>query len=244
MGTLRQTLDATMMAYVQTLRELGVLIPFVVLFPIGFLFFLGVLVPPSAIPQVVAGSVMMELALLNVNALAQTIGQDKQSKIYDLWVSLPINPIVYVASQALAFLPPSLLATGVTLGVAVVVFHVVIPATLIPALLVAFLLVWASTLGVGFLLGVYGGPPRRINQLAQFVGIIMTFFAPIFYPLSILPTPLQYLAEAWPVTWGAVLMNDLLRTGPASALVPGLVLLAFAVGSLVVIAAGLRWRQV
>ncbi|MCI4336002.1 MAG: ABC transporter permease, partial [Thermoplasmata archaeon] len=165
MRTLGQIGIATAMLYRQTLRELGLLLGFVVLFPLGFLFFLGVLAKGSLLDQVVVGSVMMEMALLNVNVLAQTIGSDKDSKLYDLWVSLPVSPVVYVVANALGLLPFSLLSAFLTLGVGDLYFHLGIPATLVPLLLAAFLLVWASTLGIGFLIGVYGRSPRQINSV-------------------------------------------------------------------------------
>ena len=240
--TLYQVADATRMQYRQMIRELGLLLGFVILFPLGFLFFLGVLARSALLVQVVVGSVMMETALLNVNVLAQTIGNDKESKLYDLWVSLPVSPVVYVVSNALGLLPFSLLSAFVTLGVGDLYFHLGISWSIVPVLLLAFLLVWASTLGIGFLIGVYGRSPRQINSLAQFVGILMSFFAPIFYPVGLLPAPLQYLADAWPMTWGAGLLSDLLRNDLHGAGVASAVLAGFSLLWLGVIGYGLRWR--
>jgi ABC-2 type transport system permease protein len=242
-GTVHQILDATVMAYRATFRELGIILAFVVLFPVGFLFFLGVIVRPDLRAQVLVGSMMMEMALLNVNVLAQTIGNDKHSKLWDLWVSLPARPTVYVVSNALTLLPFSLLASAVTLGLGAVYFGIPLSVTLIALILPAFLIVWASTLGIGFLIGVYGGPPRRINTVAQFVGIVMTFFAPIFYPLSALPTALQYVAAVWPLTWGELLLVDLIHGAASGAAVAAAVLGGFTALWFVLIGVGLRWRE-
>jgi ABC-2 type transport system permease protein len=242
--TLYQIVDATAMQYRQTFRELGLLLAFVVLFPLGFLFFLGLLARTGLLVQVVVGAVMMETALLNVNVLAQTIGNDKDHKLYDLWVSLPVSPVVYVVSNALGLLPFSLLSAFLTLGVGDLYFHLGIPLSLVPVLLLAFLLVWASTLGIGFLIGVYGRSPRQINSVAQFVGILMSFFAPIFYAVSLLPVPLQYVADAWPLTWGAGLLADLLHSDFGAAATASAVLVGFSALWLGVIGYGLRWRSV
>ncbi|HEV2317780.1 MAG TPA: ABC transporter permease [Thermoplasmata archaeon] len=242
MRTVRQTVDATLMAYRSASRDLGLLLAFIILFPIGFLFFLGQIVAPAQRPHVLVGSIMMEMALLNINVIAQSIGQDKESKLYDLWVSLPMSPVVYVTSLALSFLPFSLLSAGITLAVGAVWFG--IGAFSIGVLLAALLLVWASTLGIGFLVGVYGTSPRQINTSAQFVGIVMTFFAPVFYPVTALPVALQYLAYAWPLTWGAILLQAILTGSATGVLAAGGVLAVFAVAWVVLIGIGLRWRQV
>ena len=239
----RQVAAAAMLNYRQTLREIGLILGFVVLFPVGFLFFLGLVVRTALLTQVVVGSLMMETALLNVNVLAQGIGNDKQQKIYDLWVSLPVSPVVYVVANALSLLPFSLLSAVVTLTIGVLYFGVALPLATLPLLLGAFLLVWASTLGIGFLIGVYGRSPRQINTIAQFVGIIMTFFAPVFYPLSVLPPALRYVAELWPITWGSAFMEDILVNAWGPATIAAAVLVAFTAGGFVLIGAGLRWRQ-
>jgi ABC-2 type transport system permease protein len=240
---LYQLRDALAFNFRTTQRELGILLAFVVLFPLGFLFFLSVIVQPGLRLQILVGSIMMEMALLNINALAQTIGADKDRKMYDLWVSLPMSPVVYVLANALTFLPVSLLSAGVTIGVGMLLFGIAIaPATLV-LLFAAFVLIWASTLGVGFLIGVYGRGPRSINTWAQFIGIVATFFAPIFYPVSILPLPLRYVALGWPITWGAVLLQAILHAQISAAALATGVLAGFTAVWAVVIAVGLRWRQ-
>lgn len=240
---LHQTYVATHMALRLQVRDLGLLIGFLIVLPLGFLFFLGAIAQPAQQTQVVVGSIIFQMGLLNINILAQSIGNDKQTRIYDLWVSLPMNPSVYVASTALSVLPVALVSAGATLAVGVWHFGLPISWTILPAILIAFLLVWGSTLGVGFLIGVYGRSPRQIGQLAQVVGILLTFFAPVFYPITVLPAFLQYLAYAIPITWGSLLLAAILGTGSVSAIVCAGVLVGFIAVWLVLIAAGLRWRQ-
>ncbi|MGI0155855.1 MAG: hypothetical protein ACREDE_06955, partial [Thermoplasmata archaeon] len=154
-GSVRQTLVATKMLLVESNRQVGFLLGFTVLFPIGILFFLNELVAPDLRTQVLVGVIMMEMALLNINTLAQSIGTDKQSKLFDLWVSLPISPVVYVLGIAFQLLPYSLLSAFVTLGVAIAAFGIQLPWTAVPLLVFGLVVVWASTLGIGFLIGVY-----------------------------------------------------------------------------------------
>jgi ABC-2 type transport system permease protein len=241
--TVRQTVTATHMLLVESLRELGLLLGFTILFPIGILFFLNVLVPPGLRIQVLVGTIMMEMALLNVNALAQSMGQDKDSKIFDLWVSLPVSPVVYTVSTALAFLPFSLASAFVTLAVAVTGFGIPLAWSVLPLLLGGLLLVWLSTIGIGFLIGAFGSSPRQINSYAQLVGILLTFFAPVFYPVSILPLPVQAVAFAWPLTWGSTFLVGILHGAGSTVAVSGAVLLGFVTLWFILIGLGVRWRQ-
>ncbi|MGI0130034.1 MAG: ABC transporter permease [Thermoplasmata archaeon] len=242
-GSVRQTLVATKMLLVESNRQVGFLLGFTVLFPIGILFFLNELVAPDLRTQVLVGVIMMEMALLNINTLAQSIGTDKQSKLFDLWVSLPISPVVYVLGIAFQLLPYSLLSAFVTLGVAIAAFGIQLPWTAVPLLVFGLVVVWASTLGIGFLIGVYGRSPRQINLWAQLIGILLSFFAPVFYPLSALPAPLQVVASAWPLTWGAQFLLGILHSSTRVVLESGLVLGGFIALWFVLIGLGLRWRQ-
>ncbi|MGA7922674.1 MAG: ABC transporter permease [Thermoplasmata archaeon] len=237
-----QLWDATIMNFRQGLRDLGILVAFGVIFPLGFLFFLGQIVQHALLAQVVAGSMMMEMGLININVVAQNMGQDKQSKILDLWVSLPIQPTVYVLSLALFWLPFSMLSGGVTLAAGIVYFHLAFPPTAVAEVLLALVLVWASSLGIGFLIGVYGKSPRQINQLANFVGVVMTFLTPIFYPITVLPIPVRYVAYAWPLTWGATLLTAIIHGTTSSVVIASAVLGGFTALWAVLIAFGLRWR--
>lgn len=241
--TLIQLSVTTMMYYRTIARQLGLLLAFVVLFPLGFLFFLGIVIQPTLKSQVLVGAIMMEIALLNINVVAQNFGSDKQTKIYDLWVSLPIHPISYVLAGAFALLPFSLLSAGLTLLIGSLFFGLHFGGLILP-LFGALLLVWGSTLGIGFLIGAYGTSPRQINQVAQFVGIVMTFFAPIFYPVSALPPIARDIAYVWPLTWGSLLLSGLLEHEPTQTLQAIVVLVAFTLVWVVLMVYGLRWRRV
>jgi ABC-2 type transport system permease protein len=241
--SLRQLGIAVEMSFVETTRELGFVLGFTIIFPVGILFFLNHLVAPSLRAQVLIGTIMMETALLNINVLAQSIGGDKQTRLFDLWVSLPMSPVVYALANAIILLPFTLVSAALTLGVAVAFFGVTVSSLTLAELVAGFALVWASTMGIGYLIGVFGGTPRQINQNAQLVGVILTFFAPVFYPVTILPLPLQAVAYAWPLTWGTQFLVAIIHGTAATTLLSGLVLAAFVTVWLVIIGIGPRWRE-
>ena len=242
-SAVRQLGVATRMMLVESMRELGLILGFTIVFPVGILFFLNQLVAPEFRVQVLVGTIMMETALLNINALAQSLGNDKATHVFDLWVSLPVSPVVYTLANAFAMLPFTLLSALITLGTAVAAFHVGLSGSDLPVLLAGLLLVWASTLGIGYLVGVYGGSPRQINSTAQIVGIILTFFAPVFDPVTVLPVPLQVVAYAWPLTWGSAFLVAVVRGASGTVAVAGTVLLAYVALWFGLIATGHRWRQ-
>ncbi len=184
----------------------------------------------------------MEIALVNINVLAQSFAQDKPSHFFELWVSFPLSPIVYVLGTALPWLPISLLTAGVTLAAGILLFG--IHLTISPVILVlSLVLVWSSTTGIGYLVAVYGRTPGQVNQLAQFVGVMMTFFAPIYYPVTALPLFAQYIAYARPLSWGAILLKAIFLSQTATATLANGVLSLYTVVGFALIAGGLDWRQ-
>ncbi len=231
------------MLFKETTRELAIILGFTIVFPVGLLFFLNHLVAPDLRSQVLVGTIMLEMALLNINALAQSIGQDKQTREFDLWVSLPISPVVYVLGTAAVLLPFSIVSALITLAVAVGAFGLAIAWTTVPLLLLGLVLVWGSTMGIGYLIGVFGTSPRQISANAQIIGLILTLFTPVFYPVSALPALLQPVAYLWPLTWGAQTLVAILDGATRTALVGGIALAVYVTIWLVVIARGPRWRE-
>jgi ABC-2 type transport system permease protein len=245
-GTIGQTFDVVAIELRASTRELGGLVMFIFILPLGLLFFLGHLASSegtAAVRQIVAGSLVVETALLNITSAAQGMAQAKESKLYDLWVSAPISPMVYILSQSISTLPFTLISAAILLTAGTLFFGIPLTILAIIEIMLGLLLVWASTLGIGFGIGVYGKSPRASNTAANFVGIVMTFFAPVYYSVSLLPLALQYVAYLWPLTWGSILMDGIISGSSGTALLAAGVLSAFALGWAILIQKGLNWRQ-
>lgn len=226
------------------LRDLGPLLMFFFLLPLGILFFLGSLVGSLASQrQILVGSILLETALVNITSTAEQMAQDKQSRMYDLWVSTPVSPLVYLLSISLTNLPLTLVSAASLLLAAEALFGIGLSALALAGVFASLLLVFTSTLGIGFLIGAYGRSPRATNTLANFAGAMLGFFAPVYYPVTILPLPWRYLAYGWPLTWGSVLLDDVISGTGGAALLPVGVLAGFSLLWVVWVGKVLRWRE-
>ncbi len=239
------TVDVSWLQFRNALRDLGPLLMFFFLLPLGILFFLGHLAGGNLASQrqILVGSILLETALVNITATAEQMAQDKQSRMYDLWVSTPVSPIVYLLSISLTNLPLTLLSAGTLLLAADLFFGIGLSLVALAVVFLALLLVFCSTLGVGFLIGAYGWSPRATNTLANFAGSMLGFFAPVYYPVTIIPLPWRYLAYGWPLTWGSILLDGVISGTNGSLLLPVGVLVGFSLLWILLIGRVLRWRD-
>jgi ABC-2 type transport system permease protein len=94
----------------------------------------------------------------------------------------------------------------VTLVLAVLHFHLRLRVE--PSVVPAVALVALSAAAVGYGVAVWF-PPGAVSQVSQFMSIALLLFSPINFPLDRLPTWLQDVHRALPITY----MADLIRGG-------------------------------
>ena len=226
------------------LRDLGPLLMFTFLLPLGILFFLGHLVGNLASQrQILVGSILLETALVTITSTAEQMAQDKQTRMYDLWVSTPVSPLTYLFSIALTNLPLTLISAATLLLAADAFFGIGLSALALAGVFLSLLLVFGSTLGIGFLIGAYGRSPRATNTLANFAGAMLGFFAPVYYPVTIIPLPWRYLAYGWPLTWGSLLLDAVISGTGGPPLLAVMVLVGFSLLWVLLVGKALRWRE-
>ncbi len=110
------------------------------------------------------------------------------------------------------------------------------------SVLVLFLSAYAMA-GFGALIGFYSPTAQVASLLTQILQTVIIFFAPVYYPPSVLPEGLRLLAYLWPTTHAALALKGSLGGEPyPSSLVSIFVLVMFCLASLVLIPLRLDWR--
>ena len=172
--------------------------------------------------QALVGAIVLSLAFTGLFSSQSVYFNKHWFRFQDILVASPVSPLSY--------------AFGISLGT----FIVAVPAVLLAyilllagrpldvlsvffSILVAFAL-WISMLFAGFALGASTKNVRRANTLPQFLGIVLGFLPPVYYPLSALQgAPIaQGLALLVPTTHAAQLAKHYL--GLISISVPEIVL--------------------
>jgi len=176
---------------------------------------------------------------MGVNMVGQEVGYSRVLKSLDLFLASPITPRVYIA--------------GVTLGqllfVAIAELPILIPLGLALGYLdltVYSLLTGLALIPFGVLLGTsiafYIKKPGNISAITNPIVSILTLLPPVFYPTTILPEPLRYIALLIPTSAAASLARTLGGLETAyHPLAPLMVLAAWTIAALIAANRLVKW---
>jgi ABC-2 type transport system permease protein len=165
------------------------------------------------------------------------VGSDRQVRRLSLFATLPVSPLAYGFGTAVSITFRGVISIACILVLATWLFGLPVSwawLALIPALLVSF----AAGVLMGLLIAWSTNDPRALFSIAQFFTFGLGLFAPVFYPLSVLPFPARIIAMGVPTTYSAELVRDSI-TGDMGAFLNDLWPLVVIVAVLAVL---VRWR--
>lgn len=148
------------------------------------------------VPGIMAFSVLMSGLL----AVSGRITQMKERRLLDRLLVTPMSPTALLVSIAVVRLVVGFVSTSVTLGLAVLLFHVQFDVNW--ALYTLFII--AATLGamgLGTLIALLVRRPGSASTVASIVAQIMLFLSGVYFPIEFLPAFLRALSRAFPLTY-------------------------------------------
>lgn len=232
---------------VQVLEErawLAGTIFFTSIFPLLIVFGLGQIgsgQTEEGLAYIITGSAVASLTFVGVTMVAQGLSMMKDRGDFLYYTSLPISKsnllLAVMASKLLLQMPGivvSLIGGSLIYGLS---FK---PN---PLLLVILPLSALALSGIGAALGILSPSRQLVDVLSQIIGVFVLFAAPVMIPLENLPLPLQWVGLALPPTYAAdAIRRALTGVNDARLMLDIGVLFVCAVGSILAITRGLRWR--
>lgn len=206
---------------------------------LGFLLFFGG-ASQERVVYTVVGSITHAITLQAGLSVGQRIGGMKVRRVFDYYASLPITKTSFILGLNLKALVLCMPSTLVLLMIALLAFKL---RLVNPGLfLVTFLLGGFSLAGVGAIIGFYSRSGYAAGLATQVVEPILTFFAPVYMPESMLPTWLCYTARAFPTTHVARLLRSALGHTSGGIWESMVFLVGFVILSFILVERGLDWR--
>jgi ABC-2 type transport system permease protein len=155
---------------------------------------------------------------------------------------MPVSPIAYGFGVALAVTFRGIISIACILILATWWFGLTITLSwlaLIPTLAISF----ASGVLIGLLIAWSTDDHRALFSIAQFFTFTLGLFSPVFYPISVLPLPLQLIARAIPTTYSGMLIRDRLTNSMGGYLSSFLSLLVIVAILAVFVRMRTKWRH-
>ncbi len=185
--------------------------------------------PPRALAlQVIAGNVVLSVAITAIAMLAQQVAWMRQNRTFDYYHTLPVGNGAVILAILVAYLLFAVPGMAVVLLVGAMDYgtHVALSVGLVPAVL----LTGVALSGIGALIGMQA----RDGELAGLVGnlVMMAVLFLGIIPQAHLPVAMRVVADLLPSTYGVRLLLLLLSGGasPGAWLIDGGILVLFAAG--------------
>lgn len=187
--------------------------------------------PASSIGFVVVGNAVATVTYSSIFSVCQTTDSEKQGGTMEHLLVSPANRLALYFGRGLLPILISFVTVGVGLAYAVLLFGVAFAPGAILSLAVSIALTAFAMVGFGLLLGgvaLYLRTSIILGNIFLFLGLLLSG---VNFPLSQLPTPLQWIGEAFPLTWGLAAIRQGLAGAPLTTIAPlwGLVALSAAV---------------
>jgi ABC-2 type transport system permease protein len=130
---------------------------------------------------------------------AGSIPEEKDRGTFSRMTLAPISPMAILGGKALAVLVLVLASTAVLLATGVAVFQVDLywnPHIVIPLIVLASL----NSIGIGLIISSVAKDSKAANSMQIFFNLPMQFFIGAFFPLELMPEPVQVFGNLLPFT--------------------------------------------
>jgi ABC-2 type transport system permease protein len=227
------------------MKNLPIIMVNTVLAPLSLLIVITFASRGQLIGEAIEGGFILSMFQAGMSLQRDLTHYKNDFKLQDLVVSSPSSAGAYVAGMAIGELIYSLPAIAVLIVLAAVYLHPSAIAAL--QLLGVLLLMFSASVTLGFTLSTFASD---IIQSWAFSNLISTLFStvpPVYYPITYIPLPYQYLAYLSPTTYAAEIAQGstgIISLSTTSAAIAWIVLASVSVAFLLISVKKARWREV
>lgn len=173
--------------------------------PFSFLFFIYLFGGPSKILIASIGGLLF--TIVNSATMLQTdlLFYKLDLKFQQIVASTRISPLLYTFGLATGNIIFTLPGIAIFFAIIIILSHISLAAILIVT--GALLATWAIFSMLSYLISTRIREMRDIWPISVMFSILFGVVPPIYYSVSSLPVPLQYVAYIVPTTWAAEIMK-------------------------------------
>ena len=240
-----QILAGVMVNAAYAMKNLPIIMVNTVLAPLSLLIVITFASRGVLIGEAIEGGFILSMFQAGMSLQRDLTHYKNDFKLQDLVVSSPSSAGAYVTGMAFGELIYSLPALVVLVILAAVYLHPSAAAAL--ELLGVNLLMFLGSVALGFTLSTFASD---IIQSWAFSSLISTLFStlpPVYYPITYIPLPYQYLAYLSPTTYAAEIgqgATGIIDLSTASSAIAWIVLVAVSGVFLLISLKKARWREV
>lgn len=209
--------------------------------PFSFLFFIYLFGGESKLLIGAIGGILF--TIVNASTMLQTdlLFYKLDLKFQQIVASTPVKPLVYTFGLALGNIVFTL--PGLSIFMIIIVLQAHVNLLQILSIIGVLIVTWVIFSMFSFLVSTRIREMRDIWPISVMFSIIFGVVPPIYYSISSLPGPVQYVAYIVPTTWAAILLKGIVLNGFAGTAVAALVFVLEMLGVLAFTNRFSDWRR-
>ncbi len=194
-------------------------------------------------------AILGALVVFSINAglvsLPQLAVGLKSRKLQEMFVASPVHPIIYalgIAFSRFIYVLPLIMIAFVVL-----IVKGLLSGLVIPYVLLILILTWFTGSMIGFTIATYINNVLYISSIANLLGLLLNLLPPVYYPVSLIPQRFHLIALLFPTSSAAQIIRAASHLGDAVSikiLFCWIVLLGYAISSIILVVKKARWREV
>ncbi|SRR5579875_251820 len=242
--TLNQIIAGILVNSIYEMKNYPIVLINTVLSPLSFLILIVFVSRGSLLGDAIVGGFIMSM-FSNGIALQGDLSHLKNDfKLQEMVVSSPASAGAYVTGMAISELIYSSPALAVLVALAILYLH----GTLIQGLLFCGVLatMFLTSIALGFTLATMSSDIVQSFAFSRLISTLFSTLPPVYYPITLIPHPFQYLAYLSPTTYAAQIAQNALGYLPISAHTAALdwaVLLSVTMVLFLIAVKKARWRE-
>jgi ABC-2 type transport system permease protein len=127
-------------------------------------------------------------------------------KLQDMIVSSPTSARMYMGGMTLAEIVYSL--PGIAILIALAAIYIQPNLIQIAILTTVVLLMFAVSVAIGFMLSTFSSDVVQSYAFSRLLSLLFATLPPVYYPITLVPFPFNYIAYLSPTTYAAEIMHS------------------------------------
>ncbi|MCL5430546.1 MAG: ABC transporter permease [Candidatus Marsarchaeota archaeon] len=213
--------------------------------PLSFLIVITFVSHGALLSVAIEGAFIMTMVSAGMALQADLSHLKNDMKVQDMVVSSPTSAFMYIAGMGISeiiYFIPNIFILSI---LAVLFIHVSIQAALVITAVMAIMFVFSIALS--FLLSTFTQDIIQGWAFTTLVSTLLSTIPPVYYPITYIPMPYQYIAYLSPTTYAAQIAQSasgFLAISPMQFAIDWIVLILAAVVMFIIAAKKTRWREI
>ncbi len=202
-----QILASVLVNSIYEMKNYPIVLINTVLAPLSFLILIVFVSQGSLLGVAIQGGLIMTMFSSGTSLQSDLSHLKNDFKLQDMIVGSPTKAPIYLIGMAIS----ELVYSSPAIAILAILFYIYVPVSAAEALGIAIvmLLMFITSISIGFALATITSDIVQSWAFTRLISTLFSTLAPVYYPITLIPLPLRYIAYLSPTTYAAQISQSL-----------------------------------